>query len=179
MNKIFCLFLLLSFVLLPGLCLAQEEAKPAEATETEPAVEQEAAQGTEKKEEVKVKFAPSNRRDPFLSRDEVATIERNRRLDIDKKEKERKAREDAIKAAQRAEEERLKKEEYLKANPHLAVMSKIKIQGLMGDEAQINNDFKAVGDKVLGATITKITSSRVYFRYKGKDFSLSMPKPKD
>ncbi len=177
MKKFICLFTFLSFVFLPAFCLAQEESKAEDASK---AANQEVSQeGEEQKEEVRVKFAPANRRDPFLSRDEVAIIERKRRADMDKRERERKAKEDAIIAAKKAEEERAKKEAYLRENPHLAVMSKIKIQGLMGDEAQINNDFKAVGDKVFGATITKITGSKVYFRYKGKDFSMSMPKPKD
>jgi hypothetical protein len=50
---------------------------------------------------------------------------------------------------------------------------------MMGDEVQINNDFKGVGDKVAGATITKITNTKIHFKYKGKDFSLPIPKAKE
>lgn len=168
MKKIFSLYALLIFVLLPAFCLAQEE----------PPKQENKAEVSEKKaeEEQRVKFAPTNRRDPFLSKDEVAMIEKNRRAEMERIEKERKAKEDALIAARKAEEERIKREQYLKENPHLAVMSKIKIQGVMGDEAQINNDFKGVGDKVAGATITKITDNKIYFKYKNKSFSMSIPK---
>lgn len=168
MRKFFSLYACLMVVLLPAFCFAQEEPKQEDKKEA-----------TEQQEEARVKFAPANRRDPFLSRDEVSTIERNRRAEMERIEKERKAKEDALIATRKAEEERLKREEYLKANPHLAVMSKIKIQGMMGDEVQINNDFKGVGDKVAGATITRITGTKIYFKYKGKDFSMSIPKQKD
>ena len=172
MNKIFSLFIFLGFVLLPVLCLAQGVPAATEATQTE-------KEQVQPKEEQRVKFAPTNKRDPFLSRDEVSTIERNRRAEMERIEKERKAKEDALIAARDAEKAKAEREAYLKANPHLAIVSKIKIQGMMGDEVQINNDFKGVGDKVAGATITKITNTKIYFKYKGKDFSLPIPKPKE
>lgn len=133
----------------------------------------------EQKEDAKVKFDPSNKRDPFLSRDEVSSIERARRAEADRLEKERKAKEAALIAARDAEKARIEREAYLKANPHLAIVGRIKIQGMMGDEVQINNTFKAVGDSVAGATITRITGTRIFFKYKGKDFSLPIPKPKE
>ncbi|MBQ4493948.1 MAG: hypothetical protein II972_05060 [Elusimicrobiaceae bacterium] len=170
MKRIFSLYILVNFALLPCLGFAQENTE-----KKEPASEQTEAS----KEEGRVKFSPTNRRDPFLSRDEISTIERNRRAEMERIEKERKAKEDALIAARDAEKAKAEREAYLKANPHLAIISKIKIQGMMGDEVQINNDFKGVGSKVAGATITKITGTRIYFKYKGKDFSLPIPKPKD
>lgn len=170
MKKIFFLFIFISFVLLPLFCFAQEDSTSAEQSE---------AQMDQIQNNVKVKFSPSNKRDPFLSRDEVSTIERNRRAEMDRIAREKKAKEDALIAARKAEEDKLKREAYLKENPHLAIIGKIKIQGMMGDEVQINNTFKGVGDKVAGATITKITGSRIYFKYQGKTFSLPIPKPKD
>ena len=170
MRKLFFLNIFLSFVFIPCLCLAQAaNAEQAQTQETD----------SQKKEEIKVKFAPTNKRDPFLSREEVSSIERARRAEIERIEREKKAKEDALIAARDAEKARLEREAYLKANPHLAIIGKIKIQGMMGDEVQINNDFKAVGDKVAGATITKITGTRIYFKYKGKDFSMPIPKPKE
>lgn len=170
MRKLFFLNIFLSFVFIPCLCLAQDaNAEQAQIQEKD----------SQKKEEIKVKFAPTNKRDPFLSREEVSSIERARRAEIERIEREKKAKEDALIAARDAEKARIEREAYLKANPHLAIIGKIKIQGMMGDEVQINNDFKAVGDKVAGATITRITGTRIYFKYKGKDFSMPIPKPKE
>lgn len=170
MRKLFFLNIFLSFVFIPCLCLAQDaNAEQAQIQEKD----------SQKKEEIKVKFAPTNKRDPFLSREEVSSIERARRAEIERIEREKKAKEDALIAARDAEKARIEREAYLKANPHLAIIGKIKIQGMMGDEVQVNNDFKAVGDKVAGATITRITGTRIYFKYKGKDFSMPIPKPKE
>lgn len=171
MKKLFYLALLSIFAFMPVLCFAQIEiTEKAADAKTEKKV---------KKEDSRVQFAPKNKRDPFLSRDEVASIEKARRAEIERIAKEKKAKEDALIAAKKAEEDRVAREAYLKANPHLAIVGKIKIQGMMGDEVQINNDFKGVGDKVAGATITKITGTRIFFNYKGKDFSLPIPKQKE
>lgn len=169
MNKVFSLLMCVCCLALAQGAFAQNKdaAKPS------------SQDAQDEQEDVKVKFDPVNKRDPFLSREEVSKIERERRADAERIEKERKAKEDALIAARDAEKARIEREAYLKANPHLAIVGKIKIQGMMGDEVQINNDFKAVGDKVAGATITKITGTRIYFKYKGKDFSMPIPKPKE
>ena len=172
MKRSFCVILLIVFVLTPVLCFAQIET----SVKSE---EQQESVKKDKKEETRVQFSPKNKRDPFLSRDEVSSIERARRAELDRIEKEKKAKEQALIAARDAEKARLERDAYLKANPHLAIVGKIKIQGMMGDEVQINNDFKGVGDKVAGATITKITGTRIFFKYKGKDFSLPIPKSKE
>ena len=171
MKKLFYLALLSILVFMPVLCFAQIEV-------TEKTVDTNAEKKV-KKEDTRVQFSPKNKRDPFLSRDEVSSIEKARRAEIERIAKEKKAKEDALIAAKKAEEDKIAREAYLKANPHLAIVGKIKIQGMMGDEVQINNDFKGVGDRVVGATITKITGSRIFFKYKGKDFSLPIPKEKD
>lgn len=178
MNKILSLLIFFTFISIPLLGLAQEEVANANP-QTEETQVSEKKEDDQKKEEKRVIFQPKNKRDPFLSRDEVSSIERARRAEADRIEKERKAKEDALIAARDAEKAKKEREEYLKANPHLAIVGKIKIQGMMGDEVQINNDFKAVGNKVFGATITKITGTRIYFKYKGKDFSMPIPKPKE
>lgn len=190
MKKIFFLFIFFSFVLVPFATFAQEEAKKEAETEVKQEAQKEGAnkggapgekdtavKATE--EDSKVKFSPKNSRDPFLSKEEVEKIERNRRAEVERIEKEKRDKEKALIAEREAAKAKLEREAYLKANPHLAIVSKIKIQGMMGSEVQINNDFKGVGDKVAGATITKITGTRIYFKYKGKDFSLPIPKQKD
>jgi len=169
MNRVFSVLMCVVFLSLMQSAFAQNKEAAAPVNQD----------AQEEKEDARVKFDPSNKRDPFLSKEEVSKIERDRRADAERIEKERKAKEAALIAARDAEKARIEREAYLKANPHLAIVGKIKIQGMMGDEVQINNDFKAVGDKVAGATITKITGTRIYFKYKGKDFSMSIPKPKE
>ena len=182
MKRLFILLVFFSFICGPLLGFAQEEAASSEEKNTsavkEEAQKDAAAEG-EKPEEMKVKFAPKNNRDPFLSREEIEKMEKDRRSQIEQIEKNKRDRERALIAEKEAEKARLEKEAYYKANPQLAIINKIKIQGMMGDEVQINNDFKGVGDKVFGATITKITNTKIHFRYKGKDFSMPIPKSKD
>lgn len=172
MRNIIFLIVLSSFIFSPVLGFAQIEVSAKSE-------ENKAESKKDKKNEVRVQFLPKNKRDPFLSRDEVANIEKARRAEIERIAREKKAKEEALIAARKAEEDQIAREAYLKANPHLAIVGKIKIQGMMGDEVQINNDFKGVGNKVAGATITKITGTRIFFKYKGKDFSLPIPKQKD
>lgn len=182
MKKLFILLTFFSFICGPILGFAQEEAASSEENKA-PAVKEEAqkdasAEG-EKAEEMKVKFAPKNNRDPFLSKEEIERMEKDRRSQIEQIEKNKRERERALIAEREAEKARLEKEAYYKANPQLAIIKKIKIQGMMGDEVQINNDFKGVGDKVFGATITKITNTKIHFKYKGKDFTMPIPKSQD
>ena len=168
--KILFVFLFISFSLVPFLSFAQENQETADKSVAEQA---------DKKDEAKVKFSPKGTRDPFLSKEEMEARDKARRAELARIEREKKAKADAIIAAQKAEQARREREAYLKANPHLAIVNKINIQGMMGDEVQINNDFKAVGEKVLGATITKITSTKIFFKYKGKEFSMPIPQPKE
>jgi hypothetical protein len=179
MKKLFSLIIAFSFILLSVFALAEEKTAAEAVSDSKQGTEAAAKKDTEKKEETKVKFAPKSTRDPFLSKEEVESIEKARRAEIERIEKERRDRENALIAARDAEKARQEREAYLKANPHLAIVNKIKIQGMMGDEVQINNDFKGVGDKVAGATITKITNTKIHFKYKGKDFSLPIPKAKE
>lgn len=190
MKKIVSFFIFINFVLVPFAAFAQEEAKkdvkkevsqeaPKEVSNKDEATAEKNNKTTVEKEDSKVKFSPKNSRDPFLSKEEVSKIEKARRAEVERIEREKRDREKALIAAREAEKAKLEREAYLKANPHLAIVNKIKIQGMMGSEVQINNDFKGVGDKVAGATITKITSTRIHFKYKGRDFSLPIPKQKD
>ena len=120
-------------------------------------------------------FSPVSKRDPFLSREEVASIEAARQAEIKRLEDERKQLEMQEKA-RLAEEERLRKiAEELAKNPARAIINKIRIDGFVGNEAIINGQFKSVGDSVLGAKITKITQSNITFIYKGQTFTKKMP----
>ena len=144
------------FLLQPCLIFAQEAAQPQQAG-------------------ARRAFAPVNKRDPFLSREEVASIEAARQAEMRRLEDERRQLE-VQERARLAEEERLRKlAEELAKNPARAIINKIKIDGFVGNEAIINGQFKSVGDTVLGAKITKITHDNVTFIYKGQTFSKKMP----
>lgn len=122
----------------------------------------------------KVSFVP-NRRNPFLSKEEVRKIEEQIKADQRRREAEAEARERAAKA----EQERLLKEQMLKEEleryPARAVMYKISVDGILGKEAIVNGEVVAIGDKVLDAKIISITDDSVWFVYKGQRFERKLP----
>lgn len=120
-------------------------------------------------------FAPVNKRDPFLSREEVGTIEQARLAEIKRREAERKRIEEEERARLAELERQRLLEEELAKNPARAVINRIRIDGIVGAEAIVNGDFKAVGDSVLGAKITKVSDSSVTFVYQGQTFVKKLP----
>ena len=156
------------FLALPCFLLAQEAAPAGEA----PVVAPEAAQPAPARRG-KV-FAPVSSRDPFLSREEVESIEAARLAEIRRIESERKRLEDAEKARlAEIERQRLLELEKLK-NPAREVINKIRVEGVMGAGAIVNGQFKSVGESVLGARITKVSDTSVTFIYKGQTFVKQM-----
>lgn len=153
----------LGLLLIPVLGLAQE-------------------QGTQqqKQENDKVKFAPHNARSPMLSSDEVAKIEEQRRREVEEKIAAEQFEARKRLCQKKAEEIKLAREKCLKENPYLRIVDQIKIQGVLGDEVQINNDSEFVGNKIkvkdggqrAFVKITKITDTDISFKYEGKKFSL-------
>ena len=131
MKKIISMFILFSFVSVPLVSFAQEDAKKEVKQEVQKEVgaKDASAANSEKekdvKEDSKVKFSPKNTRDPFLSKEEVEKIERARRAEVEKVERERREREKAAIAAREAEKAKLEREAYLKANPHLAIVQSL------------------------------------------------------
>lgn len=122
-----------------------------------------------------VKFDPKNKRDPFLSKEEVETIDAARRAEQKRLEEEKRRLEDEARS-RHDEMERLKKlEEELKKFPAKAVMYKINVDGILGTEAIINGEIKRPGDTVLGAKITKVSGDSVTFTFKGQTFKRNLP----
>jgi hypothetical protein len=109
-------------------------------------------------------------RDPFLSKEEVESIERARQDEIKRIEQERKRLMEAERARLEELEERRRREEELRKNPSREIINKISIDGIVGSEAIINGQFKKIGDHILGAKITKVGDSSVTFIYKGQTF---------
>jgi restriction endonuclease S subunit len=159
--------LILSFVffLSCGAVFAQQPDVPAPDADKSA----DAQQGSKKV------FAPKNKRDPFLSKEELQSIEAARQAEIKRRESERKRLEEEEKARREAIERQRLLEEELKKNPAREIINKIRIDGIVGKEAIINGNFKSVGDRVLGAKITKVSDTSVTFVYKGQTFVKKMP----
>lgn len=126
----------------------------------------------EKKE---VRFAPKNSRDPFLSREEVDTIEKARQAEQKRINDERKRMEDAEKAKREAQLKQKEYEEELRRNPARAIMDKISVDGILGNEAIVNGEIKGIGDTVIGAKIVSVSDDSVTFVYKGQRFVKKLP----
>ena len=126
----------------------------------------------EKKE---VRFAPKNSRDPFLSREEVDTIEKARAAEEKRIGDERKRLEDAEKARRDAQMKQKEYEEELKRNPARAIIDKISVDGILGNEAIVNGEIKGIGDVVQGAKIVSVSDNSVTFVYKGQRFVKKLP----
>lgn len=125
----------------------------------------------------KVSFPKEVKRDPTLSDAERISIVEER-LRIEREEKARlKKIADEEESKRLAEEKRVKREEYLRKNPSVEVIGKIKIQGLIDKEAIINNKIYSVGDRFYVSgnrnpiKIIYIDESYVRFEYKGQRFN--------
>ncbi|MDR0646571.1 MAG: CCDC34 family protein [Elusimicrobiota bacterium] len=122
-------------------------------------------------EQVKtVTFEPASARDPFLSKDEIASIERMRQDEIKRIEQERKRLLDAERARLAELEEKRRRDEELRKNPAKEIIGRISIDGIVGSEAIINGKFRKIGDTVLGAKVTRVSDTSVTFVYKGQTF---------
>lgn len=122
-----------------------------------------------------VRFAPKSLRDPFLSKEEVDTIEKARAAEEKRLADERKKLEDAERARRAALQKQKEYEEELKRNPARAIIDKISVDGILGKEAIINGDIKGIGGDVLGAKIVAVSDNSVTFVYKGQRFVKKLP----
>ena len=120
-------------------------------------------------------FAPTNARDPFLSREEVDSIEKARLAEQKRIADERKRLEEMERQRQAEAERQRQLEEELKRNPARAIINKITIDGILGTEAIVNGEVVGKGGTVLGAKIVKITDDSVTFVYKGQRFVKKLP----
>ena len=164
-NKFLYIFisLVLSCLFLGFGTVFAQEAKP------------EGEQASDKKTTTKkVSFNPVNR-NPFLSKEEVIKIEQMKRAEM-----RRKAEEEAERK-RKAEEERKKilqqqiLEEELRRYPARAIMNKIRVDGILGNEAIVNGEVVGKGAMVLGAKVVAVTDDSVWFTYKGQRFERKLP----
>ena len=120
-------------------------------------------------------FAPTNNRDPFLSMEEVDSIEKAR-LAEQKRIADERRRMEELERQRRAELERQRQlEEELKRNPARAIIDKITIDGILGTEAIVNGEIVGVNGTVLGAKVVKVSDDSVTFVYKGQRFVKKLP----
>lgn len=123
------------------------------------------------KKSPKVIYNPPSRRDPTLSPDDVLLLkhreeERLRAIEAEKKRK--------LEAEQRrlAELERQRQLELERLrDPSREIRGKIRVNGIIGQEAFIGNKVYTVGKSVLGAQIISIQPDSVVFIYKGQKFT--------
>ncbi len=135
-------------------------APQAQKASTAPAADTQtkAAKKPRRRGKKKLRYAPKTDRDPTLSILDMKLIA---------------LREEARRRALAPAPVKKKDKKRVKA-----LHTKIELQGIIstpqGRGAIINDEIYYRGDKVLGATIRKITSSTVIFRYKGRTFYKKM-----
>ena len=117
----------------------------------------------------------ASKRNPFLSKEEIFKIEAMKReeqlrLETQRQEEIRRLEEARIKALR----EQLKHEEMLR-HPSREVSDKIKVDGILGNDAIVNGQLVSIGNKVLGAKVISVTDSSVWFVYKGERFQVKLP----
>ena len=122
----------------------------------------------------KVSFIPSIR-NPFLSKEETLKLEQMKKAQKRREEEEAAERERLA----RLERERLLKEQILREElaryPARAIMYKINVDGILGNEAIVNGEVVSVGSKIMGAKVVSITDESVWFVYKGQRFERKLP----
>lgn len=172
-------FLILGFIFVSSFTFAQKAAAPIvapipAASPAAPAVAAPKAAAPKKEEKV-IRFAPKSKRDPFLSMAEVDSIEKAR-LAEQKRLSDERSKLEGLERARRDELEKQRRyEEELKRNPARAIIDKITIDGILGNEAIINGDIKGIGSTVLGAQVVKVSDNSVTFTYKGQRFVKKLP----
>ncbi len=153
----------------------QVPVKAAKAVGNQASSATAAAKKANKEAAPRVVFAPTNSRDPFLSREEVDSIEKARLAEQKRIADERKRMEE-LERQRRAELERQRQlEEELKRNPARAIIDKITIDGILGTEAIVNGEIVGVNGTVLGAKVVKVSDDSVTFVYKGQRFVKKLP----
>jgi hypothetical protein len=176
MKKTIYVLLIISLSLIPaGFASAQEEMPSAElegmlgnnVSGVKPKVNFE-------QKTAKV-FAPKSMRNPFLSKEEVASIDKARDDEEAKNQAERQQAENAQRAKMQAEEKQRAYEEEIKRNPARAVMDKLSVDGILGNQAIINGEVRSVGAEVMGAKIVSVSENSVTFVYKGQRFVKKLP----
>jgi len=120
-------------------------------------------------------FSPRNPRDPFLSQLEVADLEKARLAEEKRKEADQRRAIETERARMAELERKRLEEEELRKNPARAIINKIKVEGIMGNEAIINGNVVGIGGTILGARITRISDTSVTFVYKGQTFVKKLP----
>ncbi len=149
------------------------EAAGALAQANVPQPQQPAAplEQTAKNNTPQVVYNPPTDRDPTLSPDDTLLLrhreeERLRALEA---ERQRKLDEER-KRLEELERQRQWELELLR-DPSRLIRGRIRVNGIIGQEAFIGNKIYSVGDSVLGARIVEVRPDAVVFVYKGQRFT--------
>ena len=153
-----------------GVAPADAEAVPVAGAVQAPS---DAVQPPAEKKEKKslVLYNPPTDRDPTLSPDDTLLLkhreeERLRALEAERRRKieEERRRLAEIERQRQLELERLR-------DPSREIRGKIRVSGIIGQEAFIGNKIYSVGQSVLGARIVSVQPDAVVFTYKGQRFT--------
>lgn len=118
----------------------------------------------------RVSYAPATKRDPTVSKTEKAMAELQERNRLRAIAEEERRQEEARRKAYEEEQRRLRAAEEARLHPERAIINKINLQGIISQEAFINDRVYTTGQTVLGARIMSISGGEVTFAYKGKTF---------
>lgn len=118
-----------------------------------------------------VEYNPPTDRDPTLSPDDTLLLKHREeeRLRALEAERQRKIDEERRRLAELERQRQLELERL--RDPSREVRGKIRVNGIIGQEAFIGNKIYSVGQSVLGARIVSIQPDAVVFTYKGQQFT--------
>ena len=117
-----------------------------------------------------VQFNPPTDRDPTLSPDDALLLKHREeeRLRALEAERQRKLEEERRRLAELERQRRLELERL--RDPSREIRGRIRVSGIIGQEAFIGNRIYSVGQTILGARIVEVRPDSVVFVYKGQRF---------
>jgi len=126
---------------------------------------------TAAKKPLKVSYNPRSKRDPMLSPDDALLLKHREeeRLRAIEAEKQRKIEEERKRLAELERQRQLELERL--RDPSREIRGKIRVNGIIGQEAFIGSKVYGIGGTVLGAKIIAIQPDAVVFMYKGQRFT--------
>lgn len=117
-----------------------------------------------------VQYNPPTDRDPTLSPDDALLLKHREeeRLRALEAERQRKLEEERRRLAELERQRRLELERL--RDPSREIRGRIRVSGIIGQEAFIGNRIYSVGQTILGARIVEVRPDSVVFTYKGQRF---------
>lgn len=119
----------------------------------------------------RVEYNPPTDRDPTLSPDDTLLLRHREEERLRALEAERQRKLDEERRRLEELERQRQWELELLRDPSRLIRGRIRVNGIIGQEAFIGNKIYSVGDSVLGARIVEVRPDAVVFVYKGQRFT--------